>query len=216
MIRNPVVVASTADCLANLICEKLHNIDFRGYIASNDKDLFFNINNYYPKYIFIENCFHNDVTDEYVYKIKRNNENLRIVIWTASDIQPFLAARFINAGAESFFSLRDKDQNVNSILKQIVLGQIYCPDDVAKACNIHTTNPIFDIPFSNRELKIMRLLRLKDIEIAEKLQITYGTVCYHKSNVFKKLGMKNRFEVIEYAIKHSIITPEKKINKEKL
>jgi len=214
MIKNPVVVASTADCLANLICEKLHNIDFRGYIASNDKDLFFNINNYYPKYIFIENCFQNDVTDEYVYKIKRNNENLRIVIWTATDMPPFNAARFINAGAESFFSLRDKDENVNNILKQIVLGKIYCPDDVAKACNIHTTNPIFDIPFTDRELQIMKLLRLKDVEIAAKLQINYNTVLYHKGKIFRKLGAKNRFDVIEYAIRHGIIQSEK--NKEKL
>jgi len=209
MINNPVVVASNADCLANVICEKLHNIHYRGYIASNDKDLFFNINNYYPKYIFIENCFQEDVTEEYVHKIKRNNENLRIVIWTATDMPPFTAARFINAGAESFFSLRDKDENVNNILKQIVFGNTYCPDDVAKACKIHTTNPIFDISFTDRELQIMKLLRLKDVEIAAKLLINYNTVLYHKKKIFRKLGAKNRFDVIEYAIKHGIIPNSK-------
>jgi len=209
MINNSVVVASNADCLANVICEKLHNIHYRSYIASNDKELFFNINNHYPEYIFIENCFQNDVTDKYIYKIKRNNENLRFVLWTATDIPLFTAARFINAGAESFFSLRDKDENINNILKQIVFGKYYCPDDVANACKIHTTNPIYDVPFSDKELDIMRLLRLKDVEIADKLKINYNTVLYHKRKIFRKLGAKNRFDVIEYAIKHGIIPNSK-------
>ena len=208
MIKNPVVVASTADCLANLICEKLHNINYRGYIVSNDKDLFININNYYPKYIFMENCFYNNVTDEYVHRIKRTNENLRIVIWTASYVSPFNAARLINAGAESFFSLREKDEKVNKILQNIMLGVTYCPDDVAQACNSYKTIPIFDISLTKRELQIIKLMLKSDPEIAVELHIKYRTVCYHKEKVFKKLGLKNRSEVISWATEQGIITSE--------
>jgi len=216
MIKNSVVIASTADCLANIICEKLFNIDYRGYIASNDKDLFVRINNYFPKYIFIENCFHKNVTYEYVHKIKRTNENLHIVIWTASYVSPFNAARFINAGAESFFSLREKDEIVNNILKQIMLGVTYCPDDVADACISITTNPIFDIPFTDRELQIIEFLHLSDPEIAYELHTKYRNVCYHKEKVFRKLGVNNKGAAIDKAIKLGIIPFTKIINEEKL
>ena len=216
MIKNPVVVASTADCLANLICEKLHNINYRGYIVSNDKDLFININNYYPKYIFMENCFYNNVTDEYVHRIKRTNENLRIVIWTASYVSPFNAARLINAGAESFFSLREKDEKVNKILQNIMLGVTYCPDDVADACISITTNPIFDIPFTDRELQIIEFLHLSDPEIAYELHTKYRNVCYHKEKVFRKLGVNNKGAAIDKAIKLGVIPFTKIINEEKL
>jgi DNA-binding NarL/FixJ family response regulator len=212
-MNNTVVIASKADCLAKMLSVKLGNN--KVYTASNDKDLFFNINNYFPKYIFMENCFCENVTEEYVYKIKRNNENLHIIIWTASDITPYNAAFFINAGAESFISLREKDEDVNKILKQILLGVPFCPDDVAHACTSDLNNMIFDIPFSDKELKIMKLLKLRDYQIADKLQLSYATVCYHKTKVFRKLGAKNRHEVIEFCIKHKIIPSGKKYKRGK-
>jgi len=209
MINNSVVIASTAGFLADMLSEKLGDINFRVYIADNDKDLFLRINSYFPKYIFIENCFYKNVTDEYVYKIKRTNENLHIIIWTASDIPPFNAARFIHAGAESFISLREKSEKVNKILKNIMLGVTYCPDDVAQACNSDLTIPIFDIPLTKRELQIIKLLLKSDPEIADELHIKYRTVCYHKEKIFRKLGAKNRSEVISWAKEQGIILNNK-------
>ena len=54
MINNSVVIASTAGFLVDMLSEKLQGINFRVYIASNDKDLFLRINNNYPRFIFIE------------------------------------------------------------------------------------------------------------------------------------------------------------------
>jgi len=209
MINNSVVIASTAGFLVDMLSEKLQGINFRVYIASNDKDLFLRINNNYPRFIFIEQCFCNDVTDKYVHKIKKTNENLRIVIWTASDITPFNAARFIHAGAESFFSLREKSENVNKILHRFMLGDIYFPANVAKACNSDITIPIFNVPLTDKEIQIIKLLHLPDKQIAEKLCKDFKTVCYHKQNIFKKLGVKNRSAVINWAKDNGISSDNK-------
>ena len=205
MINNSVVIASNAGFLVDMLSEKLHDVNFRVYAASNDKDLFSRINNYFPRFIFIEQCFYNDVTDKYVHKIKRTNENLRIVIWTASDITPFSAARFIHAGAESFFSLREKSENINKIINRIMLGNTYCPADVVQACNSDISIPIYDVPLTDREIQIIRLLYLPDKQIAEKLCVDFKTVCYHKQKIFKKLGVKNRSAVINWTVKQGII-----------
>ena len=212
MINKSVVIVSTTGFLVDCLCKKLQEVDFKVYIASNDTDLFIKINNYFPRFIFIENCFLNNVTDEYVNKIKSKNRNLRIIIWTASDIPPFSAARFIHAGAESFISLRETSEILFKILTRIKLGETYCPDDVEKACNNETTIPIFDVPFTERELQIMRLLRLSDVEIGKKLGICRKTVGYHKQKLFKKLGLNSKYELIKYAVENGII-PKSKVQK---
>jgi len=145
-----------------------------------------------------------------VHKIKKTNENLRIIIWTASDITPFNAARFIHAGAESFFSLRDKSENINKIINCIMLGNTYCPADVDKACNSDISIPIYDVPLTDKEIQIIKLLHLPDKKIAEKLCIDFKTVCYHKQKIFKKLGVKNRSAVIKWATDQGIITNEQR------
>jgi len=216
MINNSVVIASTGGFLADMLSKKLGDVYSRVFIAGNDKDLFSRINSYFPKFIFIEHCFYNNVTDEYVYKIKRKNENLRIVIWTAYDITAFNAARFIHAGAESFFSLREKSEKVNIIINRISLGETYYPDDVAKACNSDISIPIFDVPLTDKEIQIIKLLHLPDKQIAKILCVDFKTVCYHKQKIFKKLGVKNRSAVIKWATDQGITPSVKIIKEEKL
>jgi len=208
VINNSVVIASTAGFLVDVLSEKLHDVNFRVYAASNDKDLFSRINNYFPRFIFIEQCFCNNVTDEYVHKIKRTNQNLRIVIWTASDFTPFSAARFINAGAESFFSLRETGDNIHKILTRILLGDTYCPADVEKACYIETAIPIYDVPLTVREIQIIKLLHKPDKQIAVDLCVSFNTVFYHKTKLFKKIGVRKRSAAINWAIKQGIISPD--------
>jgi len=208
MKNNSVVIASTAGFLVDVLSEKLHDVNFRVYTASNDKDLFFRINNFFPRFIFIEQCFYNDVTDEYVNKIKRTNRNLRIVIWTASDVTPFSVARLINAGAESFFSLRDKSENVNKIINSIMLGETYCPDSVLKVCNVENSMPIFNVPLTKREIQIIKLFDKKDIEIAKALSLSIQAINYHKAKIFRKCGYKRKSEIIKYVVKQGIISPD--------
>ena len=140
---------------------------------------------------------------------KRNNQNLRIVIWTATEISPFSAARFINAGAESFITLRETGEILHKILNRILLGETYCPDEVEDACKSENTIPIFEIPLTARDKKILKLLHRRDFEIANELCISINTIHYHKKKLFKKIGVKNRIAAINWAIKQGIILPEK-------
>ena len=71
MLNNSVVIASTAGFLADMLSEKLSEINYKVYVAGNDKELFIRINNYFPRLIFIEHCFCNNITDEYVHKKKK-------------------------------------------------------------------------------------------------------------------------------------------------
>jgi len=205
VINNSVVIASTAGFLVNMLREKLYDANFRVYVAGNDKDLFTRINNYFPKFIFIEQCFFNDVTDEYVNKIKKNNENLHIVIWGAYEISPFSIARFLNAGAESYFSLRETEEKVIKIIRNIMLGDTYFPVEAEKFINSVSTLPMFDVAFIDREIQIIKMFNLKDREIAKKLCVTLHTIKYHKTKIFRKCGMNSKYEVLKYVVEKGII-----------
>jgi DNA-binding NarL/FixJ family response regulator len=123
---------------------------------------------------------------------------LHIVIWTASDIKPFTVARFIHAGAESYLSLRDTGDNIENALTLISRGKRVCPKDVEAALDCDFSMPIFDVPLTKRELQIIRLFGNTDKEIARILSISVHAVVYHKTNIYKKCGMKRKNEVLEY------------------
>ncbi|MDP4164939.1 MAG: response regulator transcription factor [Bacillota bacterium] len=58
-----------------------------------------------------------------------------------------------------------------------------------------------------REFDVFRLLALghDNKEIAEKLFLTEGTVRNHVSNIYSKLGLRDRVQTVKYAIEHGVI-----------
>jgi len=64
--------------------------------------------------------------------------------------------------------------------------------------------------FTKREKEIIALCRngLMSKEIASHLKISPRTVDTHKNNIFKKIGINNSIEMVQYALKHGIITLE--------
>ena len=122
-MNNIVIIASNAGFLIDTLREILRDTGFKAVVACNDTDLIRGIKSVYPRYIFLEHCFMKNTTDEYLQKIMKSNQNLRIVMWTASEMTADAAARFIYAGAESFISLRDKYENVENIFNRILTGK---------------------------------------------------------------------------------------------
>ena len=65
-------------------------------------------------------------------------------------------------------------------------------------------------PLTGRELELLQLLaqRLSDQEIARLLIITHQTVRRHNSNIYQKLGVKNRLEAVSKAQALGILTQD--------
>ena len=208
MINNSVIIASNAGFLVDMLREKMHDVDFRVIVANNDEDLSARLKISYFRFVFIEQCFSAKGTDDYLHRIMKSYRNSRIVIWTASDIPPNEAARYIHAGAESFFSLRDSRENVEKILNHIAMGKTYCPDDVEAVLDSDCSIPIFGVPLTDREIQIVKLFGYVDKEIARRLTVSVHTVVYHKTNIYKKCPGKRKNEILREAVKKGIINQE--------
>ena len=112
MGTNSVIIATNAIILIQEFLEKLQNAGFLVSIATDNNELKTKIKLFYPRYVFLEHCFHGSGTDEFIYDIMRINRNIHIVMWASADKNPHSAARFILAEAENFFSLRYSTENM--------------------------------------------------------------------------------------------------------
>lgn len=215
-MRSSVVIATTAKFLIDGLREKLHDVDLKVYVAANDNELREKILHYYPRYIFLENCFHEYGTDEFIQDINEISHGLHIVIWTASKIVPMVAARFIHAGAESYFSLRDSTENIEKILTRIARGEIYYPADVDEALDRECSIPTHGVPFTKREREIIKLSIPKNsnTDIANILGVTIHTVKFHKANIYRKCGGNSNHDILGKGLHRGIITPDDLISRE--
>ena len=158
MVSVCAVIASNAEFLAGMLREKLKEAGMRVFTAVTDADLEAKIKAAYPRIIFIEHCFHGYGTDAFIQETARRYRNIRIVVWAASEVKPSTAARFIAAGAESFFSLRDAEQNIDAILCRIASGRRYCPADVEKQLDSEFVYPVIGEKLSKREIEVLNFV----------------------------------------------------------
>jgi two-component system nitrate/nitrite response regulator NarL len=209
-VNNSVIIATNASILADLLGVKLRDNGLRVFTASTDAELTDKIKTVYPRFVFIENCFHGNGTDVFIQKITRQNRNLNIAVWAACELKPSVAARYIVAGAESFFSLRDTDKNIDEILFRITSGKPFCPCDVDEVLNSDIAYPVIGEGLTKREIEIVKLTvsGKTNEEIGKIISVSLASVKFHKSNIYRKCGGKNIADIMRYGIIHGVITKE--------
>lgn len=71
-----------------------------------------------------------------------------------------------------------------------------------------TPPPRSKVRLSGRNREVLQLIAegMTSAQIARELGITEGTAASHRRNLMHKLGLKNKAEVVRYAIKHGIVT----------
>jgi DNA-binding NarL/FixJ family response regulator len=209
-MTDSVIIASNAFFLADALREKLYEASFKVFTASDEIELANKISSVYPRFIFLENCFHGYGTDAFIHQFVQHNRNIRIVVWTASEIKPHTAARFIIAGAESFFSLRDTYKNIEAILCRIAGGNYYYPSDVEAVLNNDCFYPVIGEELTLREIEIIKLSvsGLTNKQIGKSLSLSIHTVKFHKANIYRKCGGNTIVDILRNGVVRKIINLE--------
>ena len=210
MKNNSVIIATNADFFAGVLREKLHDAGLQVFIAATDTDLTTKIKAVFPRFIFLENCFHGYGTDSFIQRIVQHNRNVRIVVWAVSEVKPLAAARFIAAGAESFFSLRDTDNNIETIVFRIAGGRYYYPTDVEAILDKDFSYPMIGEELTQREIEIIKLsiVGQTNQQIGDTLSVSLHTVKFHKANIYRKCGGNTSVDILRNGMIRGIIHPE--------
>jgi DNA-binding NarL/FixJ family response regulator len=158
MRNNSVIIATSAEFLADILKDILREFDVRPVLAAgNGNELLAEIKNSNSRCVLLENCFQGPGTEEFILRTVKRNGDVRIAVWSATAVKPVIAARYIVAGAESYFSLREREGKIADILEVIVSGRRYCPAEVQEIVERDTYFPKIGVKLTLREMEVIKL-----------------------------------------------------------
>jgi DNA-binding NarL/FixJ family response regulator len=164
-----------------------------------------------PRFVFLEDCFYGRATDEFIEGLVKGNQRLRIIVWACSDVRPAIAARYLAAGAESFFSLREDEKAVRETVRLLLDGRPYYPPEVEEALDERMSSPVIaGGELKRREKEIIKLCvdEIHNKEIARRLGVSHSLVKHYKDLLYKRCGGNTPVDILKFGMLRGIIGPE--------
>ena len=132
---------------------------------------------------------------------------VNIVVLTSFHEQD-LVQQALKAGATSYLLKNVSAEELAAAIKAAYQGQsVLAPEATAALIRATRRNPGVGFDMTKREREVLALLvhGLSNLEISEQLSIGMATVKYHLTNIFSKLGVKNRVEAVTTALEHNLL-----------
>lgn len=149
-----------------------------------------------------------------VREIKRRNPDIKILVLTMHGSENHVHDA-LTAGADGYVLKEDSHNDLISAIKSILSGKSFlspgvCSNVVTGYLNGSPTTTKVTTTWdtlTNREKEIIKLIAEgnKNKEIAAYLSISVKTVEKHRSNIMKKLDVKNATGLINYAIQNGLV-----------
>ena len=136
---------------------------------------------------------------------------VRVLVVTASE-QPSEALAALRAGARAVVFKRFALETLMDAVRAVVEGHVWMPPALQAEMTAQALQSETE-PLSSREREIVRAvaLGLRNAEVAQHLAIAEATVKTHLNKVFQKLGIRDRTELVRYAIRVGIVGVNEKI-----
>lgn len=119
-----------------------------------------------------------------------------------------LVQQALKAGAMSYLLKNVSADDLAVAIQAAHAGRSTLAPEATEAL-IHAARQNTEVGFdlTAREREILALLGkgLSNLEISRQLSISMATVKYHLTNIFSKLGVKNRVEAVTTALAHNLV-----------
>jgi DNA-binding NarL/FixJ family response regulator len=148
---------------------------------------------------------------EIARKLKKEKPDLKILV-ISSESNPVLTKTLLEINIDGFISKRMGGIDVLAdAIRSIMNGFEYYGKDISDIIyRIYVSKKktgADGATFTEAETRVIELCRegLPSKLIAERLNVSHRTVENHKNNIFRKLGINNTVEMVQYALKNGII-----------
>lgn len=148
-------------------------------------------------------------------RLKQTDCDLKIIILTMHG-DPALIKRMMEIGADGFLLKNSDREEFADALKRVAAGKTYFSSDAAQAIitGVNQTSGNFVVgkdaiklsTLSDREREILIWIAegYSNKEIGERLFISHRTVDTHRTNMMKKLDIKNTAGLVRFALENGL------------
>lgn len=135
-------------------------------------------------------------------RIREINESIKVIILTKFNTDPKLF-NALKSGAAGYITKTSSIERLTDRIKESMNGGLFSPDAAKKITDYfyNRSHPDLTIErLSDRENQIAGLIANghSDREIAEEIGIAFTTVRGYVKNIFKKLKIRKRIEIMRY------------------
>ncbi len=140
-----------------------------------------------------------------VPQLRQDSPGTQIVVLTMQS-EPAYARRALSAGVVGYVLKDAADEEVVDAIRRAAVGERYLHPRLGArvAAEPHPAPPE---TLSERELQVLRMVALghTNSEIADRLYLSVRTVETHRSHIQQKLRLRNRSDLVRYALAHGLL-----------
>ena len=136
---------------------------------------------------------------------------VRVLMLSMHDDERYLFEA-LKAGASGYVLKREADQDLVGAVRAVGRGEAFLTNAAERSLIREwmaddTTGPA--VPLTPREEEVVKLIAEAhtNAQIAEALHLSAKTIESHRANVLRKLGMRDRVELVRYAIRRGLVEP---------
>jgi two-component system NarL family response regulator len=130
----------------------------------------------------------------------------RVLVLTANE-NAETALTAIRLGARAIVQKRYAVQTLMTAIRRVADGLIWMPPNLQSDI-VGQWRAVSSSTLTNREVEIVRYVAsgLRNVEVAKHLSISEATVKTHLNNIFSKLALRDRVELVLYAFRTGLVT----------
>ena len=144
-------------------------------------------------------------------EIRSHLPEARVLILSMHDDERYLFEA-LKAGASGYVLKREADHDLVGAVRAVGRGEAFLTNAAERSIIREwmaddSTGPV--VPLTPREEEVVKLIAEAhtNAQIAEVLHLSEKTVESHRANVLRKLGMRDRVELVRYAIRRGLVEP---------
>lgn len=144
-------------------------------------------------------------------EIRRQLPPTHVLILSMHDDERYLFEA-LKAGAAGYVLKREADQDLVAALDAIARGEPFLTNAAERGLirrwmEEGASGP--NEPLTTREEQVVKLIAeaYTNAQIAATLHLSEKTIESHRGNVLRKLGMRDRVELVRYAIRRGLVEP---------
>jgi DNA-binding NarL/FixJ family response regulator len=144
-------------------------------------------------------------------EIKAHAPDVHVLVLSMHDDERYVFEA-LKAGASGYVLKRGADQDLVAAVRAVARGEPFLTNAAQRSLVrrwMTDESAAPHEPLSPRELEVVKLIAeaYTNRQIAETLHLAEKTVESHRANVLRKLGMRDRVELVRYAIRRGLVEP---------